>query len=107
MNLLDRFRDWLEARGWWYGRLKPCACPRDERYWGLYTTPPDSDQVDEEYRTATTETDAATITEWKPTRIYRCRKCGETFEDHLGVTVARRTEYEDGTETAFGLDALE
>ena len=87
--MLERVRQWLEDSGWWYGRLKPCDCPRDERYWGLAGHPPDSSMVNSGARREVRETDAARIVEWKATRTWRCRECGECWQEDLSAVVER------------------
>jgi hypothetical protein len=106
VSLRERFRAWLESTGWWYGRLKPCDCPRDERYWGLATTPQATDDLGAEYEPETRETTAATVTEWYVVRWFRCRECGVRFREETDIVAARRTEYDDGSVTTTGLDEI-
>lgn len=102
-HLVERFRDWLEARGWWYGRLKPCDCPRSERYWGLATHPSGCEHTATRAEPTTRETNAAVVTEFKRVDTYRCRECGVEFGHPTGVTVGRRTEFDDGTVKMWGV----
>ena len=87
--MLGRVQQWLEDRGWWYGRLKPCSCSRSDRYWGLHGHPPECERVNDGAERTTTETDAAFVVEWQRTITWRCRGCGECFQQHTGVTVER------------------
>lgn len=98
--MLERVRAWLERRGWWYGRMKPCSCPRSERYWGLYTHPQNSTQVDDGARRVEHETDAATVVEWKATRTWRCRECGDCWQEDLGAVLERDVQWHEGTSEA-------
>lgn len=91
--ILERVRQWLEDRGVWYGRMKPCDCPRSERYWGLNTHPPECVRVDDGARRTERETEAARIVEWKATRTWRCRNCGECFQQEMGAVVERDVEW--------------
>lgn len=107
MNPLARLASWL-AEKWrcspagnaWTGRLKPCDCPRSERYWGLGGHPPDATQVDDGARRVETETEAATVVEWKATRTWRCRNCGECWQQHLPVVVERDVQWHEDTSEA-------
>lgn len=96
-SLLARARQWLEDRGWWYGRLKPCDCPRTDRYWGLQSHPPECVRVNDGAEQVEQETDAARVLEWQRTITWRCRNCGEQFTQHTGVAIQRVVEFEDGT----------
>lgn len=99
MSLLEAVQAWLERRGWWYGRMKPCSCPRSERYWGLSTWPSECQRMDDAAEPHHFETDAAHVTEWVRTIQWRCQNCGDTFTQRTGVVVERDVEWKDGQET--------
>lgn len=92
-NALARLHAWLAAC--WYGRLKPCDCPRRDAYWGLASHPPKCERVDDGAETDVQETDAAYVVEWKRTITWRCTGCGEQFTQHTGVTVERDVHWKD------------